>query len=68
MLKRKLIGLFVAATLAGCAAHPDPIVDTKGVDPEKFAQDWDECEKYLSLIHISEPTRLRLKSRMPSYA
>ena len=23
---------------------------------------------YLSLIHISEPTRLRLKSRMPSYA
>ena len=27
-----------------------------------------ECVDDLSLIHISEPTRLRLKSRMPSSA
>lgn len=54
MFKRKFISLFIAATLAGCAAHPDPIVDTKGVDPEKFAQDWDECEKYTEQILISQ--------------
>lgn len=54
MLKRKLICLFIAVTLAGCAAHPEPIVDTKGVDPVKFAQDWDECEKYTEQILISQ--------------
>jgi len=42
------------AALAGCAAHPDPIVDTKGVDPEKFAQDWEECEAYTEQIQISQ--------------
>jgi len=42
------------AALAGCAAHPDPIVDTKGVDPEKLAQDWEECEAYTEQIQMSE--------------
>jgi len=54
MFKYKLTFLIVAAALAGCAAHPDPIVDTKGVDPEKFAQDWDECEEYTEQILISQ--------------
>ena len=40
--------------LAGCAAHPDPIVDMKGVDPERLAQDWDECEAYTEQILISQ--------------
>jgi len=40
--------------LAGCAAHPDPIVDTKGVDPEKLAQDWEECEAYTEQIRMSQ--------------
>jgi hypothetical protein len=46
--------MFVTAALVACAAHPDPIVDTKGVDPEKFANDWDECEVYTEAIHISQ--------------
>ena len=54
MLEHKLTSLIVALALAGCAAHPDPIVDTKGVDPEKLAQDWDECEKYTEQILIRE--------------
>ncbi len=54
MLKHKLTLLIAAATLAGCAAHPDPIVDTKGVDPERLAQDWDECEAYSEQIKISK--------------
>ena len=46
--------LFLAAVLGACAAHPDPIVDTKGVDPEKLAQDWDECEAYTEEILIAQ--------------
>lgn len=40
--------------LAGCAAHPDPIIDTKGVDPDALAQDWQECEAYTEQIQTSK--------------
>ena len=42
------------AASAGCAAHPDPIVDMKGVNPDAFAQDWDECEVYTEEIIIAQ--------------
>ncbi len=54
MTMHKLTFLIAAAVLAGCAAHPDPIVDTKGVDPERLAQDWDECEAYSEQIQVSK--------------
>ena len=41
-------------TVAGCAAHPDPIVDMQGVNVEAFAKDWNECEKYTEEILISQ--------------
>ncbi len=47
-------GLILAAGLGGCAAHSDPIVDTKGVDPEQYAQDWAECEAYTEEVLIAE--------------
>lgn len=40
--------------LAGCAAHPEPIVDMKGVDPDKLAADWQDCEKYSEEIIIAK--------------
>jgi hypothetical protein len=40
--------------VAGCAAHPDPIIDTKGVDPERLERDWDECEAYTEEIIIAK--------------
>ena len=40
--------------VGGCAAHPDPIIDTKGVDPEALAQDWKECEAYTEQIQVSK--------------
>lgn len=46
--------MFVALALTGCAAHPDPIVDTKGVNQEQLARDWAECEAYTEQIAISE--------------
>jgi len=43
----------IVAIVAGCAAHPDPIVDMKGVDQEEFDQDWAECESYTDEILVS---------------
>ncbi len=48
-----LILLALATSLSGCAAHPDPIIDTKGVDPDELAQDWDECEAFTEEIIIA---------------
>ena len=44
----------LAAALAGCAAHPDPIIDMKGVNPDALAQDWEECEAYTDEIMIAK--------------
>ncbi len=44
----------LALLIAGCAAHPDPIIDTKGVDPEALAQDWQECEAYTEQVRIEQ--------------
>lgn len=46
--------LCLAAIVAGCAAHPDPIVDLKGVDRDKYDQDWRECEAYTEEILITK--------------
>jgi hypothetical protein len=39
---------------AGCAAHPEPIVDLKGIDPEVFQRDLEECEAYADQVSIGE--------------
>ena len=46
--------LGLAITLASCAAHPDPIVDMKGVNPDLLAQDWEDCETYTEQIIIAQ--------------
>lgn len=51
MRKRALI-LAALIAVSGCAAHPDPIVDMKGVDPERFARDRDDCERYAEDVEI----------------
>ena len=48
-----LIAVMAVVVLAGCAAHPDPIIDTKGVDPDMLAQDWDECEAFTQEIDVA---------------
>jgi hypothetical protein len=54
MLKSRLTLLLFLTVLGACAAHPDPIVDTKGVDQAKLAQDWEECEAYTEEIIMSQ--------------
>lgn len=46
--------LVSSAVLCGCAAHPDPIIDTKGVDMEQYAVDWNECEAYTEEVLIAQ--------------
>lgn len=46
--------LAAAAILAGCAAHPDPIVDMQGVNQARFERDWEECRGYSEQV---EPSR-----------
>lgn len=53
----RISSLFIVITVSGiaaCAAHPDPIVDTKGVDPERLARDWADCEAYSQEILVSQ--------------
>ena len=52
--KTKLMALFIAAFVAGCAAHPDPIIDMQGVDLEEFDQDWVECESYTNEVSMTK--------------
>lgn len=42
-----------SVALAGCAAHPEPLIDMKGVDREMLAIDWDECEAYSEEVVIA---------------
>ena len=51
-----LVTMTSSIGLAGCAAHPDPIIDTKGVDPVAMAADWEECEAYTEEISIAKGT------------
>lgn len=46
----------LVAVATGCAAHPDPIIDSKGVDPDALAQDWDECEVYSQEVSVATGT------------
>lgn len=49
-----LAGAAAFAILAGCAAHPDPIVDMQGVNQSQLARDWEECEAYSEQIRIEK--------------
>lgn len=40
--------------ITGCVAHPEPIVDLKGINPEVFEQDLEECRAYAEQVSIVE--------------
>jgi len=44
----------ITAITCGCAAHPDPIIDMKGVDLERYDQDWVECEAYTEEVIVAK--------------
>ncbi len=55
IVKRKVgLPLLAATVIAGCAAHPEPIIDMQGVDERRLARDWEECEAYSEQIRIEK--------------
>ncbi|HVZ01551.1 MAG TPA: hypothetical protein VHA35_18730 [Dongiaceae bacterium] len=42
-----------AAVLSGCTATSQPIVDTKGVDPNQYAKDNAECQNYADQANVA---------------
>jgi hypothetical protein len=49
------LGPVLAGTmiLAACAAHPGPIIDTRGVDMAAFKRDLAECEQYAKQVNMA---------------
>jgi outer membrane lipoprotein SlyB len=45
-----LIFSFCAVLLGACSAHPDPIIDTKGVNMTVYEEDLAECKGYSEQI------------------
>ena len=50
----RMIAVTATALVAGCAAHPEPIIDLKGVNQAVFEQDWSECKAYSEQVHIED--------------
>jgi hypothetical protein len=48
--RHTLICSFWAALLGACSAHPDPIIDTKGVNMTVYEEDLAECKGYSEQI------------------
>ena len=48
----RILPVLALALLAGCAANPDPIIDTKGVDKARLAEDWQECEQFSKEVNV----------------
>ena len=53
---KSLLLLCFAAIVSACAAHPDPIIDTQGVDQEQLADDWSDCETYSDEVQVARGT------------
>jgi len=44
----------LALTCAGCSAHPEPIIDTKGVNQTVYEQDLAECSEFAEAIEYGD--------------
>jgi outer membrane lipoprotein SlyB len=52
--KMRIAVLTILFVVSGCAAHPDPIIDMKGVNESAMHLDWDECEGYSEQVIIAK--------------
>jgi hypothetical protein len=52
--KLSLAIAMASVLIAGCASHPDPIIDMKGVNEATMQADWNECESYSDQVVIGK--------------
>jgi hypothetical protein len=48
--------LLATAFFAGCASHPEPIIDKQGVDPVAMQADWEDCAAYSDEVIVARGT------------
>jgi len=48
------VGFMTCLFITGCASHPEPIIDTLGVDPAAMQSDWQDCEAYANQVVIGK--------------
>ncbi len=53
---KRLLYITVALALTGCASHPDPIIDKRGVNMATYTQDLSECREYANGVSVAEGT------------
>jgi len=46
--------ILISTVIIGCVAHPEPIIDTRGVDLVVYEGDMADCEAYGQQIHIEQ--------------
>jgi len=49
----RMIALAALIVMSGCAVHPDPIIDMKGVNEAAMQTDWTECEGYSEQVIVA---------------
>ncbi len=50
----RAFGLTCVLLITGCASHPGPIIDKRGVNMEAYAQDLAECTEYADDVSVAE--------------
>lgn len=51
---RHALLILLSTAAIGCAAHPEPIVDTRGVDMVRYESDMADCKAYGEQIQIEK--------------
>jgi len=46
--------VLASVMISGCASHPEPIIDMKGVNEATMQADWNECESYSDQVVIGK--------------
>ena len=54
MKNQKTVAAGLALLIAGCVSNPEPIVDLKGLDPDIFAMDLEECAEYADRVSVAD--------------
>ena len=53
-MKRAPAALALLIALAGCLSHPEPLIDTQGVNMAQLEQDLETCEAYGDQVRIEK--------------
>ena len=51
---RRILLILISTAAVGCVAHPEPIIDTQGVDMARYESDMADCEAYGDQIQIEK--------------